>query len=210
MGKYNSYAANLNALFRNTVEQYNKLCWSVEAAERAAERGSTPAQKEASRASLRAAKETFNRGVAELFAQHECAVDKLTAEVKKAVADDDIVNPSDIDANAMELLKSGIMGVSDYAAMLDRYNGNKTMLRLIGKYADNARQSMTNTEERQRMAVISMSTNKNGTSVVDAWENLAFAAKTYSGKNNPHSASYVHAMQRHWDDANIQNALRDF
>lgn len=35
----------------------------------------------------------------------------------------------------MELLKAGVLTVEDYYSLAERYEGNSTMLRLLGKYA---------------------------------------------------------------------------
>lgn len=90
------------------------------------------------------------------------------------------------------------------------YSGNKTMLRLIGKYADDARKDAQGAEDRQRLAAVSIAARENSTGAVDQWEWLASAAKTYSGKNSSRSVSYVQAMQEHWNEADIQAAIENF
>lgn len=47
------------------------------------------------------------------------------------------VDPAKLDAASLELLKSGIMKPSEYAAMMEkaRESGNATMLRLVAKFA---------------------------------------------------------------------------
>jgi len=47
------------------------------------------------------------------------------------------VDPAKLDAASLELLKSGIMKPSEYAAMMEtaRKSGNATMMRMVAKYA---------------------------------------------------------------------------
>lgn len=51
-------------------------------------------------------------------------------------------NPADIDRDALELLKSGVLTLNEYADMLDGYRegGNEAMKRLAMKYAKDARE----------------------------------------------------------------------
>ncbi len=52
------------------------------------------------------------------------------------------VNPADIDRDALEMLKSGVLTLNEYADMLDGYRegGNEAMKRLTLKYAKDARE----------------------------------------------------------------------
>ena len=65
---------------------------------------------------------------------------KLREELQREIEADYRVKPEQIDTNALELLKSGIMSADEYAAMLQNAaaNNNYTMARLVGKYADDA------------------------------------------------------------------------
>lgn len=120
------------------------------------------------------------------------------------------MNPADIDSNALELLKSGIMNVADYSAMLDRYSGNSTMLRLIGKYADELRQTITEASTRQQIAAIAIRAKESSTDEAGSWRELADAAKIYSGARSPRSPGYGQSTQKHREDAAIQAAIANF
>lgn len=214
MSKYNSYARRLDKAFRDMVREYNDLVSSVTAAERtvssyANARDSVEiAHKNAAIATLNAKREEFRRNSSKLMEQFCRDVDGLTMELK--TDDENFVNPKDVDANAMELLKSGIMNGSDYAAMVERYSGNTTMLRLIGKYANEARQTAENPAERQKITAAMMDTRELSTGVAEQFERLARTAKTYSGKKLPESVKYVQSMQAHWDKPDIQAAIENF
>lgn len=216
MSVYNQYAKKLNKAFQDMAEEYGRLAAAVNGAKNRlndypeSHPGTVyDAEKRAAQARLDAETAKLNTEAPRIMERFCDTVDSLTAQVKKAVADGNVVNPAEIDGNALELLKSGVMTVSDYAAMVDRYSGNKTMLRLIGKYADDARKDAQG-EDRQRLAAVSIAARENSTGAVDQWEWLASAAKTYSGKNSSRSVSYVQAMQEHWNEADIQAAIENF
>lgn len=216
MSKYNSYAKRLDKAFRDMVQEYNDLVSSVTAAERTVDsyanaRDSVEiAQKNAAIATLNAKREEFRRNSYKLLDQFCRDADGLTMELKAAAADENCVNPKDVDANAMELLKSGIMNGSDYAAMVERYSGNTTMLRLIGKYANEARQTAENPVERQKISIAMIDAQRESISVSEQFENLATIAKTYSGSNNPNRFQYVQSIQEAWDKPDIQALVENF
>ena len=47
-------------------------------------------------------------------------------------------NPDAIDPNAVELLKTGVLGAYDFCSLADKHADNPTMLRIIEKYAKEA------------------------------------------------------------------------
>lgn len=66
------------------------------------------------------------------------SLEGIKAEVMEDVIRGAAVNPEHVDAAAVELLKSGVMGPVDYNLMAEKYAQNPTMTRLIGKYAGDA------------------------------------------------------------------------
>lgn len=216
MSKYNEYARRLDKAFRDVVQEYNDLAATVAAAEQEVSRYSVvcdsvdAAMKAAAIAKLKAAKENLRCKSRKILEQFCTDADSLTMELKAVADDENCVNPKDVDSNAIELLKSGVMNGSDYAAMVKRYSGNRTMSRLIATYADEARKAAKNPVERQKISVAMVDAQKENVSVVDKFETLAYTAKTYCGRNNPASVNYVQAMQNQWNDADIQTELENF
>lgn len=216
MSKYNEYAKRLDRAFQDVVQEYNDLILSVETAKRTvssyadARSGIELAKKEAAITMLNATKEEASRNSRKLFEQFYRDVDGLTKELKAAAAKEYAVNPANVDANAMELLKSGIMTSSDYVAMVERFSNNTTMLRLIGKYAEEARKTTEEVAERQQFALVMSDARNKSAGVVERFERLAKTAKTYSGGRLPDRAQYVQSMQKHWNEADIQTAIENF
>ena len=75
---------------------------------------------------------------------------ELRKGLEKAVQKDGLANPEAIDANALELLKSGVLTVEDYSAFSEKYSGNSTMLKLVAKYALEASEKRTMSKTRLR------------------------------------------------------------
>ena len=94
--------------------------------------------------------------------------------------------------------------------MLSRYSDNPTMLRLIGKYA-NEEAEKADTADRQsfRAIAINAGTEKGG-QIVSAFEDMAGASKGYFGCYLPSDGDYVQRMQAQWDGAEMQQAIADF
>lgn len=217
MSKYNSYAKRLNDLFHETATAYKELTDTVEAAEQKAQQyperhpGTLyEAEKLAARAAADAAKERFRTESHNLFERYEQGLAALNAEFESTVMRDQTANPADIDGNALELLKSGIMTVSDFDAMLAQYGENATMSRLIHKFADERRQTVTDTAERQQMAAIAARAKVSSDGASGSWRELVNAAKIYSGAREPLRSGYVFSMQEHWDKPELQETIEKF
>lgn len=217
MSKYNHFARRLNDLFHETAAEYASLAEALEKAEQEAQKYTEhhpgtvyEAKQMAAKAALSAAKEVFRHGVNDLFARYEKGVNDLTAELEKAVQGECVAKPADIDNNALELLKSGVMTASDYAAMVDQYSSNATMARIIHKFADERRQTVTDAAERQQMAAITMRAKAHSTGEASGWGDLAETARIYSGAREPMRAKYVQDMQKRWDSPEIQAAINEF
>ena len=63
------------------------------------------------------------------------------------------VNPDNLDMPTLELLKSGILKDSELSDLAGRFNDNITMLRLIGKYAQERADQNPNNKEIKSLAV---------------------------------------------------------
>jgi hypothetical protein len=84
------------------------------------------------------------------------------------------VVPEDIDANTLELLKSGILKDHEFFALAERFNNNGTMRRMIGKYAaERAEREPSNVNMRG----LSASLNADTTPHLDAIDTLVEIAE---------------------------------
>ena len=150
MSKFNEYARKLDAIAKAAFKESKDAAAALERAEDAKRRnpmrsGAVTADYAAT--SARAQADYLDavqkqKEVTEKMADGEYRqqIKKLRGELAAAVNSAYQVKPDQIDTNALELLKSGIMKPDEYATMLNNAaaSGNATMARLVGKYAENA------------------------------------------------------------------------
>lgn len=209
MSKYRTYGNELKTAFTNARNRYNNALEAVENAERKltiakADRTHTPdvvaantAQREAQ---LRLAQANLRAETAAAWGEFATTKSKLTDAIRAAVAADFTVNPADVDAATVEILKSGICRGSDYAALARRFDGNPTMCRLIGKYAADAAQNATDATERGQLQYIATNARSASDGVIEAWDSLCAMCDAASGQKLPNAEpAYVLRMNAVFD-----------
>ena len=87
---------------------------------------------------LHDAEATFNEVSARVWDNFKATRRTIRAELEQAVRAANIANPDAIDNNALELMKTGVLSPADYAAFMERFDSNPTMLKLVGHYAAEA------------------------------------------------------------------------
>lgn len=224
MSKYNEYARRLDKAFREVTTGFHALYTAVDREKKNVGQygnrwgdAAFNAKRHAAEAKLSEAKANLEQGGGDLLHQFDTTLRELDASLRAAIAADTAVVPSDIDTNALELMKSGIMTAADYEQMVERFGenshsyGNNTMLRLIGKYASEAATAMgdENSAERTRLNVIAMKASKNFAGVLNEWEGLMNTAH-YIARRTPGSASFCEAMEANWGQEAIQAAIENF
>lgn len=148
MSNFNKYARKVDEIAKAAFEEYRKAEKTLAAAEEKARQypqrhGVVDAQYAAksaraqadvleAREAMRSAKRTFESHKSELAAIRK----ELASEIEDAFS----VDPAKLDGNTLELLKSGILNASEYAKLMREAQaaGNPTMVRMIGKYAEDA------------------------------------------------------------------------
>lgn len=211
MSKFNSYGKRLNEVYRSKAEAYRKAEAAFKKAEQA--RNATPqrggmvdAQYAAKAARAQAdyleAKEELNKakralqdGINDIKAIRK----DLAAECDRAFA----LDADSIDSNSIELLKSGIMGVNDYARMYEKAeaDGNRTMMRLIGSYAEKAAAKAHSQQDAQALRVLGFKGKENeANSVLEAFDALSYAYER--AVDNP-------SMFNYWE-TDLQAKINDF
>lgn len=150
MSKFNSYAKDLNDIAKAAFTEYAAAAARLEKAQAQAreypqrpQRGyASPdyavkvarAQAELVEAqqAVRDAQRNYERRAAE--------IKELRKELAAAVEDAYSVDPKKLDGATVELLKSGILNPTEYGRLMNEAQAanNPTMVRLIGKYADDA------------------------------------------------------------------------
>lgn len=93
-----------------------------------------------------------------------------------------LADPSAIDSNAVELMKTGVLTVDDYFGFADRYDGNPTMLKLIGHYAKEAADSADDRKDKVALTVLAQDCAKGTGKTLKAWDSMMTAANYCSGR----------------------------
>ena len=79
-------------------------------------------------------------------------------------------------------MKTGVLTVDDYFGFADRYDGNPTMLKLIGHYAKEAADSADDRKDKVALTVLAQDCAKGTGKTLKAWDSMMTAANYYSGR----------------------------
>lgn len=145
MSKYNEYAQRLDVAFKTAREEYMEAWNQLQAAQKAERdaqawraetyRGENDLRRQRAKAELLEAEHTFKATESRVWAEFDRQKDAIRRDLESDVRASSTVDPDAIDANALELLKSGILTADDVFSLVNKYDANVTMLRLISKHA---------------------------------------------------------------------------
>ena len=143
--KYNEYAQRLDVAFKTAREEYMEAWNQLQAAQKAERdaqawraetyRGENDLRRQRAKAELLEAEHTFKATESRVWAEFDRQKEAIRRELESDVRASSTVDPDAIDANALELLKSGILTADDVFSLVNKYDANVTMLRLISKHA---------------------------------------------------------------------------
>ena len=85
-----------------------------------------------------------------MWAEFDRQKEAIRRDLESDVRASSTVDPDAIDANALELLKSGILTADDIFSMVNKYDSNLTMLRLISKTAKELADDKQHTDAKTR------------------------------------------------------------
>ena len=145
MRQYNKYAQRLDTAFKTAREEYMEAWNQLQAAQKAERdaqawraetyRGENDLRRQRAKAELLEAEHTFKATESRVWAEFDRQKEAIRRDLESDVRASSTVDPDAIDANALELLKSGILTADDIFSMVNKYDSNLTMLRLISKTA---------------------------------------------------------------------------
>lgn len=160
MSQYNKYAQRLDTAFKTAREEYMEAWNQLQAAQKAntdaqawrAEtyRGENDLRRQRAKAELLEAEHTFKATESRVWAEFDRQKDAIRRDLESDVRASSTVDPDAIDANALELLKSGILTADDIFSMVNKYDSNLTMLRLISKTAKELADDKQHTDAKTR------------------------------------------------------------
>lgn len=214
MSKFQKYATEVNNVAQNAFKRYRDAATTLEWAERtknATPRKSgagviTSTEYDAKAAKAEAVFLEAQQDVKKAQSGILAAVEQLAPLRAELAADLEAaysVDPSQVDGNALELLKSGIMRPHEYERLYDEAakGGNVTMARLIGRYADSAAGELGTSPEGAKLRVLAdRAKSLNGSDRLAAFDHLVDVMKRCG--NNP-------GMIDHWE-ALTSNTINAF
>ena len=155
MSEFNHFAKELDAAFRTARSEYAAVYDELtKAKENASAAGLDAVKKQIATLQLQEAENKMRTETERIWAAFDAKAAELRSALEKEVQISNLADPSAIDSNAVELMKTGILTVDDYFGFADRYDGNPTMLKLIGHYAKEAADSADDRKDKVALTVL--------------------------------------------------------
>lgn len=153
--------------------------------------------------------DAYSSGAAGIIAKHDEQVAAVRAALAEHVKDFYTYKPEAVDAQTLALINSGIMDISDCAALVERNRNNATLQRLVGKYMESyAKEREKKSPEaamRARALAHSIGQSGRGESIIEAFDRIAETMSgTIAGRGRI-SADNVIGAPRRFD--NISTAI---
>ena len=214
MSRYNTYARQLDAAFKTARDEYAEAYSSLEQARQAdtdAKAWRPNDNEEDKRLRIATAALNLNKADAEfkiaegrIWPTFDEKCKALRKELEKDVQKNSLANPDAIDANALELLKSGAMTVEDYYSFAERYESNATMLRVISKYALDASENADDTRDAVSLRILADNCKTGMGTVLRAWNELEGVASYCSGRGGSSRTAidptHIVSMGKWWEE----------
>lgn len=193
MSQYNKYAQRLDTAFKTAREEYMEAWNQLQAAQKAntdaqawrAEtyRGENDLRRQRAKAELLEAEHTFKATESRVWAEFDRQKEAIRRDLESDVRASSTVDPDAIDANALELLKSGILTADDVFSLVDKYDSNITMLRLISKTAKElADDKNTDAKTRGQLYVLCSQIGNGKNSTMRNFDDLVEISNYCSGR----------------------------
>ena len=206
MSQYNKYAQRLDTAFKTAREEYMEAWNQLQAAQKA----NTDAQ------AWRAETYRGENDAAEsrVWAEFDRQKDAIRRDLESKVRASSTVDPDAIDANALELLKSGILTADDVFSLVDKYDSNITMLRLISKTAKElADDKNTDAKTRGQLYVLCSQIGSGKNSTMRNFDDLVEISNYCSGRGGGGTQrttpAHTVAMAGKWEELS-GNAVVNF
>lgn len=125
---------------------------------------------------------------------HKKKVAELRAQFAAHLDEHYAASPDKLDTATMQLLGSGICTPTDLARLVERHQGNPTMLRIVGEYARNLREDNRRSMSKENRAICS-SVAQAGFSAKDGSRELAIFDSAASATKYGLDKNYDHATR---------------
>lgn len=207
MSGYKMFADRLDYAFKEArtkwAEAYNLMKNAEKAWQRCSEDDKLSEEYYMNKA--RAAFDLIDNSV---WADFEREMEEIGKALKSAFAKVNQARPEDIDRAGLELLNSGILTVDDLGALLDRYEDNPTMRRLIAQHVEKLLKDTKDTQTRRELIAVRQKAVAND--IMDAWKNLEDTARICTGQaHGKGEPRYVLSISSQWEKL-TENTIKNF
>lgn len=213
MSKFNIYARRLDEAFKEARSEYNTAFRALQEAQQvnrdanAWRPGDSAEEKQVrtARAALKLhdAEAAFNEVSARVWDNFKTTRRTIRAELEQEVRAANLANPDAIDGNALELLKTGVLSPADYSAFMERFDGNATMLKLIGHYAAEAAKTTDSRKQAAALNAIALDCQSGEGAVMRAFDDLCKVSDYCRGEKHEGDKfrpEHTSIMSEKWDD----------
>lgn len=138
--------------------------------------GTDALKKQITTLQLQEAENNLRKETARIWTEFDAKAADLRRALEKEIQTSSLADPSAIDNNAVELMKTGVLTVDDYFGFADRYDANPTMLKLIGHYAKEAAGNADDRKNRVALTVLAQDCAKGTGKALKAWDNMMTVA----------------------------------
>lgn len=202
--KYNHFAKDLDAAFKAARDEYAAAYNTVEQTRKAMQdAGPDALKRQIATLQLQEAETKMRQEAARIWTEFDAKAADLRRALEKEVQTSNLADPSAIDSNAVELMKTGVLTVDDYFGFADRYSENSTMLKLIGHYAKEAADSADDRKDKVALTVLAQDCAKGTGKTLKAWDSMMTVANYCSGRGGNGSKrqtpGVVERMGEWWD-----------
>ena len=203
MSQYNHFAKDLDTAFKEAREKYTAAHNAVEQARKAMQNAGTDAmKKQIATLQLQDAETNLRKEAVRIWAEFDAKAADLRRALEKEVQTSNLADPSAIDNNALELMKTGVLSPADYAAFMERFDSNPTMLKLVGHYAAEAAKTTDSRREAAALNAIALDCQSGEGAVMRAWDSIS-AISDSCGDGDGYrrkSPGVIVSMSEKWDD----------
>lgn len=183
MSEFNHFAKELDVAFRTARSEYAAVYDELtKAKENASAAGLDAIKKQIATLQLQEAEKKMRQETGRIWTEFDAKAADLRRALEKEVQTSNLADPSAIDSNAVELMKTGVLTVDDYFGFADRYDGNPTMLKLVGHYAKEAADSADDRKDKAALTVLAQDCAKGTGKTLKAWDSMMTAANYCSGR----------------------------
>ena len=211
MSQYNQYAKKLDDAFKAARDEFSTAYNNLQSAKQDNDaarvwreetyKGENELRRQIAKGNLLKAEQALRATETRVWADFDRQKAWIRSDLEKAVRANSAANPDVVDANALELLKSGILTADDYFTLVDKYDNNPTMLRLIAKYAQEAA-SNKDTDAKTRGALYMLADQcRNGKNrIMRSFDDLCRISDYCSGRaGGRYSSGHAASMADKWE-----------